>query len=929
MIAELLKDALATLATTTGESVAVFNYGDTVEFSELWKVQEDGLPSILSTIGNKRTVIIVWQDAPTFEGSTAEGLLKPHLTPIDWALAFSNVLIERNAKKKDIPGLRIHIIDLTGKEYESAWAVRMRHQLLAEMPWITLHAPLLPVNDDPAPYRENYYAILEGTGKEPALLSKSDLGWQFCSEGRLMSDSVHSGRGLGLKDLARQWAASLTQSMEHHDVNNVVGADILARPERRRVGLFGAFLTRLDWGGNDLSDASCWTSWDAFRFVKSDLFDRALCIYAVDDHLDQGWARFLCRLHGGEQFDEQSTLAKDNFTKLNAGRNPAQKVKLFGCLAPTPLIGFLKDRASFGARDYGSQITNGELCAELVFLDLRLYSSAQEARVQIRQLVDVAQTKLVGPLAWQPIDQLEIESIKKWCDGQDTVIPDEALLFLPRLLALALPLTPIVLFSSTGQAQIRDRLKPYLNIFTGFEKPRVLSDPTSIDSSLVALRQGLSKSVGMMQLRLQLAHAQRAARRAEQDNPARNKPITNQHIEIYADETERDETEKEEGSIASGLAVCLFPSINSAVELQSTLIREWKSHGIVWAKVARDPALPKLSKGTDIKRDDTECIYQSQLLATLLNTQPDHFGAQQRTLWSAVAISVRVPKSQERGVSINAFPDGPLDVALRFNLEFVLYALIPYLSCGHGKFRGTIEIHLPTRTVPKANQRFAEELCQAFDLGKPTVREGEQKWMVPTASLISGLGTAFPLVRGWLQEWPDVCNLTHLITRVKMTRLGRGTREGLFEDQAQARRLFHDVADWICSASGRIRNRATGLWVWPLNEQLKNQKLIPNWFVSTDGERQRGGTRWFEEDTRNSLALMRALRASFQRNFGELGESLSLVLENSYVASCNDRLLNNEHCSQQRVILWTLAQELDYTTGRKLHSLLAPDVRRD
>ena len=923
MLATLFKNALNT---TVSKSVAVFfDYNDSNDFSTLWTADKNGFPKVLADNDGAAALVLVWDGLARAETSRAEKLLEPVLTPLDWALALSNAAIEKNAQ---VPDLRIHIIDLTSKKFQEAWAIRMRHQLLAEMPWVTLHAPLIFAGEMPA-YREGYRPILEGSG----LMIQKNGGWELVQKGKSLSAGIREGRGKGLKDLANQWVASLTQSDDHHDINNVIGPDILAKAVRRRKGLFGAFLTRLEWSGHDLEAASKWRVWNVNERIKKDLFDRSLCAYAVDDHLQQGWARFLCRLINGEMFDEASVLRKDAFAKLNSGKSAEQKIKLFGCQSPLPLIEFLRKKGVFDRRNYGGQLSDGIPCPELIFLDLRLYAGIEEAREQTRKLLDIIQRKLAAGLAWRAIDPEEIRRIRDWSNGasDDARIADEALLLLPRLLALALPLTPIILFSSTGQAWIRERLKPYQNIFTGFEKPRVLSDPTSIEASTAALREGLNKTVGMMRLRLQLAHAQLAAKEAEAQRPNDDQRISNHHVELYADETRS----LNEG-ITSGLAVSIFANITAAETLQDRLCVEHGKSGTVWAKISKG-ARPQLSKGSNISKNDNECEQQTTLLAELLDSLPCRLAARDRALWSVVAMRMPAITPATAGpVSLTTFPDGPLDEALRFNLEFTLYGLLPYFSKDENVgFSGSIQIHLPTRAVPYLNKAFAKELCEAFDLGEP-FPSNNGTWLVSSAILTSrghsAVGSAFPLVRGWLHEWRDTSpgGITSRITKIKMTGLSQGTDGGITPDQARSRRLFHDVADWVCTASGQLHDTAKDEWVWPLKIQLMNKNVFPRWFISTDGKiRQHlpSRTYWFEVDTENALTLMRALKSSFRGTFedGSETDSLRMVLQNSYVETCNPRLIDSEYCAQQRVILWMLRREVNNAPGQSLHALLVSD----
>jgi len=236
MIAAPFKDALLK---AVAASAVVLNYDDKDDFARLWASAKNGAPEILSNAQGKIAIIIVWEGRARTQIGSAEKLLEPHLTPLDWALAFSNVIVQKGA---DIAGFQIHIVDLTGRRFQGAWAIRMRHQLLAEMPWVSLHAPLIPAGEVPS-YREGYRPILEGMG----LLNQNAGIWELVQQGRSLSVSVSQGRGTGLEDLAKQWVASVAQSNDHHDINNVIGPDILAKPERRRDGFLEPFLQ--SWNG--------------------------------------------------------------------------------------------------------------------------------------------------------------------------------------------------------------------------------------------------------------------------------------------------------------------------------------------------------------------------------------------------------------------------------------------------------------------------------------------------------------------------------------------------------------------------------------------------------------------------------------------------------------------------------------------------------
>ncbi len=910
------------------ELADVYDYQNIDNFQKLWNSNGFGIPTVLNEQGSPKNIIIVWDgrerqngDPARQEDDPAGTLLERHLTPLDWALSLSiKVLVDPACKEKR--DFRISIVDLTGKVHDE-WAMRMRFQLLAEMPWVTLYAPLIPEKDgDAAGYRKGYRPMpteQNGWTEELSAPGKINLAGQ---EARLRN----------LEELAKQWVASLTQSEDHHDVNNVIGADILSMPNQRRVGVFGAFLTRLEWSGQETESLGKWEPWDA-SVVRTKLFKNALNVLVVDDQLAQGWGRFVCRLLGNSKYNG-AHCGKEKFTKLNETPGGRSQVEVHGCLGPDPLLRFLEDRAVFDKREYGSNVMG----TEIILLDLRLYPKTQDAKTHARRLLKVVNTRAQGSLAWKPIDSEEIGRIRGWCEPNDqgvgnpgphVHVVDEALLLLPRLLALALPLTPIILFSSTGRPWIRERLKPYQNIFTGFEKPRVLVDKELVNGSIDALRKGLSKAVDMVRLRLQLAYAQYAANEEERSGIGDAQQECG-HIEIYADETRTTE----EG-ITSGLAVCLYPDEISANALQGTFLSELgKDSGAVWEKESGSAYEPGLSKGCDISRDGASCERQVQKLADLLDRSL--LEGHKRKLWSVVA--TRVPAwtpPVNNPVSLAAFPDGPLDDALRFNLEFTLYVLIPRLL--GDSFSGSVQIHLPTRVVSydvgRGDAVFIKKLCEAFDLGKPMYRRGDGSWLVPTASLGNArsggaLGSAFPLVRGWLHEWRHVSNPSaERIVQIRMATLRSNTRGDITRVEATNRRLFHDVADWACTASGQLHDREHGEWVWPLHLELEEQGVFCNWFISTDGQRVRKKS-WYEADFRNAKALMGALKASCNpsRPGSQGNDALRFILSNGYVSNCKRRLITSEHCRQQRLILWKLRDELRFAHGGTLHSLLPADA---
>lgn len=1015
-LGELYKKALEK---TFVNQITVYDYA--TDFETLWKKDSQGAPAILQNLKDN-PLMIVWDGNKPQTSKTpgnADVLLEKHLTPLDWALSLSIQAIE----DRKVPSISIHLIDITAGQFEEYWAIRMRYQILADMPWIRLYTPLKFKFDNYELFliHENVMALDEvnidetiitinmdkpsGDGENDDKLSnisfknkiKRKLGGLFMDLGKRWISSEFQGNGnndtneknssdtstnndpkqfalfinrngswiinenvcdktiancttygLGtkLKNLAAQWASSLIQSNDHHDINNVIGPDIIAKGESERAGMPGAFLNRLSWSGIKLDESKNWTPWEAEAAARNELFGNSISVLVVDDNLQQGWGRFVCRLFGNQQFDEDCVFSQDNFSNLNKN-NP--KIRIQGCLTAKPIIQFL-EKADFMRRNFSSQITDGRKFSEIILLDLRLYTDETQARECLKNLLSIFKKKIENSdqerLAWPKISLDEIQAINDWLNGSPvglSFIPDQALLLLPKLLSLALPITPIILFSSTGQARLREPLKSYQNIFTGFEKPRVLSSPDMVLSSILILKDELEKAVKMMRLRLQLAHAQRAIELADTYKIKNVKgKLTNQYIELFADET----FSLEEG-IASGLAVCIYPNENVSDELQDCFLYEFVNSGVVWARYKKfqDPKLKKASK-----IDSENIKEQVDLLTSLLNS--DHNTQKNnRYLWSIVGTRVEGIVFELKNVSLAAFPDGSLDDALRYNLEFILFVLIPFFTKEGNDFNGNVSIYLPSRDVhltpasieeSKNIEEFASTLSENFGLAlrseplnngtdqcKSNADSGTEitlkKQIITTFgsdTKKSKSNSIFPLVRGWLHEWKlTTPNVLERISKIKLTILGDPSdpNKSISLDAAMNRRLFHDIGDWACAFIKPNKKARI------LSDALKEKQIFHHWFVNGDcAKSPLDYQEWFIKDSQNSMTLMRALRATFTAGFQDNSRSdiLRIVLRNTYIVNIDERLLKNEHCIQQRMILWVLKESFFSSKGQDLHVLL-------
>jgi hypothetical protein len=290
-------------------------------------------------------------------------------------------------------------------------------------------------------------------------------------------------------------------------------------------------------------------------------------------------------------------------------------------------------------------------------------------------------------------------------------------------------------------------------------------------------------------------------------------------------------------------------------------------------------------------------------------------------------------------VSLDSFPDGPLDNALRFNIEFTLFVLIPFFVEESKQFGGSVNIFLASRQAllvpadkPESDNLYnyaatlnADFLGAVFvdhnkedrvDLVKdrqylqfyPKIKNGWNKVLIETFSNSGG----FPLVRGWLHEWQqEPSKMSKKIKMVKSTSLGSTEKNGINVHDARNRRLFHDIADWACSAAKTPFARS------------EVKRIFPRWFIGTDDQQ-------FKEDSENAFILMRTLKMVLTATSGNNSktDALRLLLQNTYITEINERLLTNDNCAQQRLILWALKNEFTSARGRDLYALLTDEDRQ-
>jgi hypothetical protein len=520
-------------------------------------------------------LVVVWDGGlPAAAPSADDRLLFKHLTPLDWALAYSSRVLGTD-KLKIHATFAIVIVDLTWQRDADHWSTRMRYQLLADMPWVTLCAPLpflvdggtrdglrlcLPILDTANEAATHQSPALQVRNAASLLGRAKDGKWRIVDTAiaATLAKAPAGGAGVRLQELGRQWAASLGQVDEHHDLNNIVGpyliADLvgLARPEELcdakspvEPFLIDAFLTRLNWSGlmRARDDAT------AARFeYEAPKVEGNLKVLAVDDRLDV-WGGVLAFLLGVRA---TSTTPSERIQRIGA----SEHVDLFGTNGPDALLESLGisetdqgadiDLDRYRRRIYDSPIGNSDDVPWALVLDLRLFAGKPDRAHKWYWTLAHAAKSLCSiepeELAW-PGFEVDLDSLERWLspiDGTriDPRAPSEqplALSLLARLCALRWPCTPILLFSSTSRREIVDRFAPYGNIFLAGAKPALL-DVAPREKCEAFFNSWLTEFCSaqrlvMVQQRIVNLH------KANRALPARNLAAKRYHVTIALDET--------------------------------------------------------------------------------------------------------------------------------------------------------------------------------------------------------------------------------------------------------------------------------------------------------------------------------------------------------------------------------------------------------
>lgn len=915
-LAGLYKTALTGLL---GGQALVFDYD--ANFKELWEDDDSGQPTILTKLQNEKKdqVVIVWDACPKNPDDKhfSNEQLMQHLTPLDWALAFSIKLLREH---KSLRGIRI--VDLTGVAHHT-WAMSLRHTLLAEMPWVTLHAPLIPSSR--RGYRCGYQSITntlpaQGSCQNGLLLQKAGQdGFQLAE----LNEPMNPEATLRLENLARQWAASLVQGTDRHNINNLVGPVILSKLLGLKAALaedpfLDAFVQKLNW--TNVVSGIKEKHLDPPQQIENSLAAAGIekmRVLVIDDELDRGWDAVVCGLLSKKLGDKRAS--RDQFTRLDCDNQKDSPIEIWGCSTPNQLLETLWGKPErFFERDLNSPLfkQSKPIRAEFLILDLRLFREvgSQDSRNYIRGLVGKARDWSLSNkenLAWPPIEKKELDRIEAWLDASrpiDPTVESSAITLLPRILALAAPLTPIMLFSATGRADIKQKLKPYRNILTGFSKPQALQDFASIKESIAEFDSGLKDGIRMLGMHLRLAKCMEAA--ASADEARKNYPKrANGHIDFYFDES----GESDMLGFVSASAATVFSCCDAADNLQTFLQNQainGKGDLPVWNARYRkegDGRNP-LKKYSQLRDAAAKTKSVNILNEAIENSE----AAAIRNAWTSLCVK-RSAEDEPLPNSKNIqWIDSHLDLMLNFSVQFNFCVLPRFL----GFEQVTCGLYFDQRSVPPTKIRYddhtqwnpaayeeektsARKLSEQFgcdtttkDLTDDDLRNNRQAPKTIVLVTTYPKSAYYPFVRealvGWAPQWNNGTSFK-VVRGQQLSECSAGynrdyTSPKCGEKDFNMRRWLHDVADWV---AGACKNNSADF--------LK--KIFPNQLTTT-----------------LDVGLASCLRAARSASWARGDECIRALMENPRIYDPKGKLDEVE-----RILIWACRDTLKHACGSSLH----------
>jgi len=459
------------------------------DFEYIWGTANNttnDCPNLFDENHQSTHIIIVWDGIPDASGSSMVNLAD-YLTPVDWAVWYSLTL---GAQNKPCPA--ISIVDTSARGHAQADSIQLlsqsQNQRLTCMPGIRLFQAISNSND-----RQSSSGFL-------AAIVSDTIGKQ-CPSPTISNAKM-------VRKLWRALFLTPTEPSDHHAIANVIGPSLILRDStddplhialKKLLQQLELIPASSSSSGQRLErQGKPWINWQSEEWAESikrirQIDKRTLNMLLVDDvAIQHRWGEVIslalgltCRMPEKNKTMPQ-LIADGSLGQLNARLFATESANGFlqslGLDSEDSKSPVRPDKYRLGCFCDGK--TSFRLPIDLIFLDLRLFQGKgllHEARFFRKIINHIERIRGTSTCVWQEFDETEITNIGDWIDDVEACKPKsiedteylQALTLLPRLIAHYDLSIPIIFFSSTSRRTITEKLKPYGNIITSLEKPRL------------------------------------------------------------------------------------------------------------------------------------------------------------------------------------------------------------------------------------------------------------------------------------------------------------------------------------------------------------------------------------------------------------------------------------------------------------------------
>ncbi len=654
----------------TGATVVLVTYASA--FETLWKCDRDLFRWLC--VGGQ--LIVVWDGQPQASGIAADIRIDDVVTALDWAIAF----VAEASSQGDSDGRpecagRLWIVDVSSSRYPSAHAVktfrRLRKSLPELLPWISI----IGVDDIPS------------------------LVATVWSERLRPSANVDSSMFVSL------WRHAVTDPAapeDRHAIANVVGPQILLRSLGVKAPVpvpQVAALQRLLQSLGLISPARFGTAKEQTVVDRSDWSHTFGEVVVIDDMADGGWKAFV--QHALNVRDDEMIVS-----------TRADSDAIFGPDKNLRLLEYLKQSLADRSGRLSGLPLHGTR-SPLVFLDLRLFSgSAASDRKQRFQeeLLRLAQDCARHPewFVWPVIDSSQLKSMREAGDpGRDDDVAQQiSLSLLPRLLSLASPTTPLIIFSTATHRRVAELFRAHGNIIVEFTKPTFFGGPTGqvVYESIKKLRQAVASAVAIGKARISLEPL--LSTTLPETHPIANAAS----VEIYFEESGHASGAS---TLTVGGLIAVYPTAGAARDLSRAL----RAKGYNWGADCDDPFVPAPSvpkrkayfaRGETSDPDVRTGLTEIDVLTRSLGI-------------TVTAFEVSAKAITEPGLLSWQGPDAVYRLLLSQALELFLFDWLPARQLAHvpvNVFVGTRMIADSVAALLGAQRRFGVDLRLTSDVSR-------------------------------------------------------------------------------------------------------------------------------------------------------------------------------------------------------------------